>query len=56
MDNIDHSVEDLVLFDWESSEPFLCEQAEIVQRLGEHSLDNDTFPRENYKELVELTV
>ena len=55
-DNIDHSVEDLVLFDWEPSEPFLCEQAEIVQRLGDHSLDNDTFPRENYKELVELTV
>jgi hypothetical protein len=55
-DNIDHSVEDLILFNWQCVDSFLQDQAKNVLQWGEKCLENDTFPREDYKELIQLTV
>ena len=47
----------LVLWKWpDDSDSFLFKQAEKILEWAEERMVNGTFPREDYRELLELTV
>ncbi len=54
-EQIDHDPTDLTLFDWHCSE-YVKEKADSVLNWGLECLERDTFPREDYRELIELVV
>ncbi|KZR98709.1 Uncharacterized protein APZ42_005748, partial [Daphnia magna] len=53
---LDQSVAHLVLYDWSTLSEPLRKQAQSVLDWGELCLADNTFPREDYRELVEITV
>lgn len=55
-DQLDKSTEDLNLYEWPSKSSAFYYFAAEVRKWGEHCLEAETFPREDYRELLELTV
>lgn len=50
-----YSLQHLTLFDWEVSSELKKLGNEVLE-WANNCLENDTFPRSDYRELVELTV
>jgi hypothetical protein len=54
--SLDKSFRSLVLLDWLTLGPTMRKQAQSVLNWGQKCLEENAFPREDYRELVELTV
>ena len=54
--SLDINLKDLVLWDWEAASPRLQEIAKEVLDWAQKELAKNTFPRADYKELMELVV
>lgn len=56
-DNFSHDLNDVQLFEWPiDKKGNIWIQASDVVRWGEECINRDTFPREDYRELLELTL
>jgi hypothetical protein len=54
---MDRDTNNLTLFEWPTDKNcFLWHQAHTVRKWGKDCTFNDTFPREDYRELIELTL
>lgn len=53
---LDINYDELSKFDWQMGDIFLTERAETVLAWGMECLRGKTFPRDDYRELVELLV
>ena len=52
---LDKSIDNLVKLEWSTLSPALKTQAQSVLDWGQKVLEENTFPREDYRELIELT-
>lgn len=54
--SLDIHLDQLVLFDWGSASEELCQLAADVLEWAQNELEKGTFPRDDYRELLELIV
>ena len=55
-ENLDRSTDNLTLFEWPEQSSDLWTQAESVRSWALDCITKKTFPREDYRELIELTL